>query len=474
MTSCFMGVDASKGYADFVVLDQSKKVVEENFQLDDTFAGHSSLYKFLDEFFSTYPDTEFFVGIESTGGYENNWYATIQKYRLKWPIHLVRLNPFGVRHHGQASLKRVITDKVSAQTIASYLIAHQGELRYDEGVSFSSARRQWQFMTCLTKQKTQLLNQLNSLLYSANPELLSYCRDHMPLWVRKVLLRFPTARSLSRAKVSSLAKIPYVTREKAEELITSAKKSVASSSDETMSDLIRDVIKQIQIKEDESLRQLRKLRQSCQIPEIDLLTTVPGIGELSALGLYLEMGPVERFPSSKQLASFFGLHPVYKISGDGVSGIRMSKQGRRRARAILYMVMITAISKDDHLGNIYVGLLQRGMEPKAAQGVIMHKICRIIYGMLKNKQAYNPSIDQAYRTRMKLNHAGSCSTKTRRYQRMDEQAPISRRQHKKRKEQEASHAGSSQPVRDQVPAQKPSTKKGVRVSIRENPAILVC
>jgi len=40
MESYFMGIDVSKGYADFVILDGKKNVVEPNFQLDDTFKSH--------------------------------------------------------------------------------------------------------------------------------------------------------------------------------------------------------------------------------------------------------------------------------------------------------------------------------------------------------------------------------------------------------------------------------------------------
>ena len=34
----FMGCDVSKGYADFIILDKSKRCIEHAFQLDDTFA----------------------------------------------------------------------------------------------------------------------------------------------------------------------------------------------------------------------------------------------------------------------------------------------------------------------------------------------------------------------------------------------------------------------------------------------------
>ena len=44
MEQFYLGADVSKGYTDFVLIDQAKQPVEKNFQLDDTAAGHVQLY----------------------------------------------------------------------------------------------------------------------------------------------------------------------------------------------------------------------------------------------------------------------------------------------------------------------------------------------------------------------------------------------------------------------------------------------
>ena len=50
MENYYMGIDVSKGYADFVILDAKKDVVEPNFQLDDTFGSHCKLFEILKRF----------------------------------------------------------------------------------------------------------------------------------------------------------------------------------------------------------------------------------------------------------------------------------------------------------------------------------------------------------------------------------------------------------------------------------------
>lgn len=56
MEQYYLGIDASKGYADFVILDEKKQMVENNFQLDDTFDGHCLLYERLCKFLEDHPD----------------------------------------------------------------------------------------------------------------------------------------------------------------------------------------------------------------------------------------------------------------------------------------------------------------------------------------------------------------------------------------------------------------------------------
>ena len=52
----YLGGDVSKGYADWVILSEKKQTVLENFQLDDTYAGHCKLYSTLEAYFASIRD----------------------------------------------------------------------------------------------------------------------------------------------------------------------------------------------------------------------------------------------------------------------------------------------------------------------------------------------------------------------------------------------------------------------------------
>ena len=136
------------------------------------------------------------------------------------------------------------------------------------------------------------------------------------------------------------------------------------------------------------------MSERCNLTEVKLLESFNGIGTYSAVGLLLEIGAVERFSSSKKLASFFGLHPTLKSSGDGRVAARMSKKGRREPRVILFNIARTSITYNPLIKEIYEKHVKRGMPKMAALGVVMHKILRIVFGMLKNNQPFDPAIDR--------------------------------------------------------------------------------
>ncbi|MBT8372513.1 MAG: transposase [Deltaproteobacteria bacterium] len=438
MNQYFLGIDASKGYSDFVMLDAKKQPVIENFQLDDTFEGHSRLYDFLRRFNQDYPQATIYAAVESTGGYENNWFQSLLKFQGSLPIKTAHLNPLGVSHNSKADLKRNVTDKISAQNVAEYLIAHPEKVSYQHQDSLASLRKQWGFISMLTKQSTQLLNQLESLVYNANPEILTYCKDGTPQWVLKLLTRYPTALRLSKAKVKSIARIPYVKAERAKQLVAMAKKSVASASDKVTEQLIVATVKQIVHQKNIIKTQTKILADECQIPEVALLKTFIGISDYSAIGLMLQIQSVERFLTSKKISSFFGIHPEYKKSGDGSYKFRMSKKGRKEGRRILFIVAMSAIQSNPLIRDVYQQAVERGMEKMAAMGLCMHKILRILYGMLKHNKAFDPQIDLKNRHKKPSRQSKVGKDKDRRYQDFDSNAPISRRQKMKRKERKQS------------------------------------
>ena len=441
MKSFYMGIDVSKGYADFMIINRQKKPVTKAFQLDDTFEGHQRLYNVISRFLAKHPDATLFAGMESTGGYENNWFNSLIAFQGSLAIQTSRLNPLEVNHNSKADLKKNTTDKISSQNIAEYMVAHPEKVDYQQEDHLAGLRKQWAFIQTLTKQRTQFLNQFKGLLYTSNPELLHYCQGDTPAWILTLAIKYPSAARLKRASAKTVAKIPFATKEKARQLISDAKRSVASATDPATEQIIASIARQIIHLNKTIDAQTKRMTQSCDLPEVALLKTFKGIGDKSAIGLLIEIQTVKRFARAKNLASFFGLHPVLKQSGDTAKVSKMSKQGRVEPRHILYMVTLASLKCNPLIQKLYEKHQKSGKHNMAIMGICMHKILRIIYGMLKHNKPFDPMIDMAnIRRSVRASKETPGKDTSRRFQSYDEKAPVSRRQKKRRLEQDRSQS----------------------------------
>lgn len=449
----FLAADVSKGYADFLLLDSQQHVLEESFQLLDTKEGRNQLGKLI-KMWKEQGLQELYCGVESTGGYEDNWYSFLKNLQSNGKgVFVSRLNAKAVKSVSDASLRRTITDEVSAENIALYLMKFSEKIDYGiEFVSDNGFKEGRQHLNCIrmhNKQKVQLSNQLEKLLYQYFSEILVYCRNGLPYWLLNLLIKYPTSALVVKAG-KRLSNIPGISEEKAKSLITKAKKS-----DQKISDQIAHVIsitaseilhKEIIIKhEKEYLTSLYKDSE-----EVKLLVSIVGLGIESSVTVALEIEDVKRFEASKKMISYFGVHPTFKQSGDGIWGNHMSKKGRAEIRAVLYMACRSGVRYNPILKGVYARARAKGMNYKQAIGVAMHKMLRIIYGVLKNRQPFDPKIDEINQERSKeiqtekevyLKKSKKIKeNKKYRFQQLSSEGPISKRNSLKRKKQIASQS----------------------------------
>lgn len=446
----YLGVDVSKGYADFTLLDSNKNQLEGVFQLDDTRHGHDCLKEQLQHMIKTHGLTHVYSAVESTGGFENNWYGSLMDWSKTMPLSVARLNPSGVKKDVEAGLNRNVTDALSARYIAEYIIAHPEAVNYDkQDVEYASYRSLHSHINLQKKQQTQLINQLKAVLYSAFPELMRYCKNSVPLWVLEVLKKYPSVKRIGSLKPEQLIKINHIDADKAKSLITKAKSSISSRSNETTEFLIKSFAEQILEKQELITKHKKFLEQTCKGPEITTLISIIGVGSYSAAAIMIEIENIKRFATPKHLVSYFGVHPELKESGDKKSITRMSKKGRASMRAILYMCATSAVRYDEHMKKIYHKHRSKAKTHKQAIGVIMQKLLRVIWGVLTHNTEYNPAIDQKNQSKavQQTDQSKDRELKVkRRFQELDQAAPVTNKQSKKRKvhvESQAPESGSS-------------------------------
>ncbi len=142
---------------------------------------------------------------------------------------------------------------------------------------------------------------------------------------------------------------------------------------------------------DERIRLMQKERDSLckEDPTLakrrDLLKSIPGVGQRTALIMLAELPDLDSFDSAKQLAAFAGLTPANRVSGSSIRGhTRLSKRGSRSLRAALFLPAMTAIRCNPAVQALARRMTDRGKSKMAILGAAMRKLLHIIYGVLKS------------------------------------------------------------------------------------------
>ncbi|WP_229124410.1 transposase [Halapricum desulfuricans] len=142
----------------------------------------------------------------------------------------------------------------------------------------------------------------------------------------------------------------------------------------------------------ESLSDEIKAR-AAEISDVQLLETIPGVGALTALQIYAEIGEIERFERAAELVSYAGLDPSVRESADSRTEGSISKEGDKYLRAAVVQGAWRAVhnGQDPYLGEFYHRLRDQKNKPeKVARVAAGRKLLVSIFHMLSKEEEYNP------------------------------------------------------------------------------------
>lgn len=126
--------------------------------------------------------------------------------------------------------------------------------------------------------------------------------------------------------------------------------------------------------------------------QVALVESISGIGPITAAAAVAELPPLGQLEHAGQAVALAGLDPRKKDSGASIRGVaRLSKMGSRPLRAALYMAALTALRSNSLIRAQAERLRARGKCGKTVVCAAMRKLVRLIYGVLKHGQAFDPN-----------------------------------------------------------------------------------
>jgi transposase len=137
----------------------------------------------------------------------------------------------------------------------------------------------------------------------------------------------------------------------------------------------------------------RRLRAVCApTPELELLQTLPGIGWVLAVVIWLEVGDIGRFPSAAHLAAYSGTTPRVHASGGHIHyGPLRADINRYLKWAFVEAANTIALHRlakpQRHVSQLYTRIQHRKGHPKAIGAVARH-LAEASYWILSKREPY--------------------------------------------------------------------------------------
>jgi len=129
-----------------------------------------------------------------------------------------------------------------------------------------------------------------------------------------------------------------------------------------------------------------------QVPGMEGILKIKGVGLVIAAGFVAEVGDITRFEHPKQVQKLAGLTLKENSSGKHKGKTTISKRGRRRLRSILFQGIMPMVAQNQEFRELHQYYTTRPTPLKKKQSLILLccKLIRIFFVLMTKQTAYDP------------------------------------------------------------------------------------
>ena len=126
--------------------------------------------------------------------------------------------------------------------------------------------------------------------------------------------------------------------------------------------------------------------------DFDLVVSINGLGALTAAALVCKIRDIDRFESADKLEAYFGEYPSLRQSGKRKGQVRVAQNGNGMIRHLLWNCAKVAARHNPACRALHERLIAAGNPPAYAWSAVARKLLQIVYGVLKSRKPWDPSI----------------------------------------------------------------------------------
>jgi transposase len=198
------------------------------------------------------------------------------------------------------------------------------------------------------------------------------------------------SRSDSQKELKDLTKLLDTLKEQLVQL----KNQLYSTQGNLAKKSIQKIIKELEKKIKAIEKQLADLvkKDEALNEKMALVTSVKGIGDITAYKILAQIPNIDAFSNAKQFAAYMGVSPKQHQSGKFNGRTTISRMGDSRLRKAIYMAALVAKRYNEALQPFVKRLELKGKSPKSIVCAVMRKLAHLVFGILKNNRPFDPKL----------------------------------------------------------------------------------
>jgi transposase len=382
-----IGIDigAEKHFVAAVGADREVVLKATSFTEDSI--GHAKLFELVGA-----PGDDVLVGMEATGHYWKNIYATL----VEKGFAVVVINPLRTKRFAEGDLERTKTDKIDALGIARFLVEKRPAPTRLPDDATERLKERVRLRDRFVQDQGDRVRQLHRVVDLGFPEFPRFVKDLSSPLATTILSKHPTAASYRLVFAATIAGLKYGSKSKvgselAKQLVDAAKLSVGRHHGDVYDAEVKYFCADIDTLRARIVELEKEIERSIDDHDIGkLFVSIEGIGPQTAARVLAVVGdPSMSFRSPAAFASYVGAIPGLYQSGKRTSNrAGLTHLGNKALRSKLYMPTLSAIRRNPWLRGHYERLRARGKLPKVAILACLRKLLHALYSIAKSRKPF--------------------------------------------------------------------------------------
>lgn len=348
-----VGIDIGKNNHEATIIDETGVIIGKSIRFSNS---HSGADKLIEHIVKNISDSPVTFGLEATGHY----WLSLYSFLLEKGYTINVINPIQSDSFRNLYIRQTKNDTKDSFIIAEVIRFGRFTTTKLADDKLLSLRQLCRYRLSLVDSVSELKCRIITILDQVFPEYETLFSDTWGISSKRLLEKYQTPEDILSIDTSELANFlkehsrGQLGFNKAEKIKDAAENSFGIKvAQNAFKFQLKQLIDQVLFIEE----QIKVLDEEIEFyyNQFDChLTSIPGIGSVTAAIILSEIGDIKRFKNPSSLVAFAGIDPTVKQSGEFLSNRnKMSKRGSPYLRRALFLAASTCTLNESPLNDYY-------------------------------------------------------------------------------------------------------------------------